>query len=121
MLAGALSFQDIAAEVGVSAHTIGAAMRNPVRCGWINMQIHQMVAHRLGAVDAAMINRAISGDVRAADLVYKRFGQIVKRMEITTHRSDFDPTKLTDEQLERIVKRRTGAVVDAEFEEKPIE
>ena len=115
MLAGGHTFQAIAEIIpGTSATTVSAAMRDAVRCAWISHAVHQLAQQRIGLVDAAMMQRAIAGDTKAAQLVYKRMDMLTDRKTVAHihgHVSDFDPTKLSDEDLDR--------VLDAEFKEIP--
>jgi len=116
MIAGNTAFNEIAETIECSPSHVSQAMKNPVACAWISAQVHKMCAYRLGQIDAAMMSRAVAGDVRAADLLYKRFGQIVQRQETTVnHVNDFDATQLTDDQLNTLVANK-GRTIDAEFE-----
>ena len=115
MMAGGHSFQAIAEIIpGTSATTVSAAMRDAVRCAWISHAVHQMAIQRIGLIDAAMLQRAVAGDTKAAQLMYKRLDLMTdKKMvaHVHGHVSDFDPTRLSDEDLDR--------VLEAEFKEIP--
>lgn len=103
LLSGKLFFKDIAEDLRVSPTTISSRMKDPVACAWISEQITAMARHRIGLVDAALINRCLSGDVAAMKLFYQRFDKIVRRSEIVTRDMGFDPSKLSDEQLHKLV------------------
>lgn len=102
MLGGAVLFDEIAKSVGVSPACISGHLRDPLVCAWISKNVHSQVRHRLGMVDAAMLRRAIGGDVRAADLLYRRYREMVSRSEHVHRRIDFDPSQLSDADLEKI-------------------
>lgn len=106
MLGGCLLFKDIGEAIGINPDTVGRALKNPVRCGWISQAVHGMIRHRLGMVDAALMQRALSGDVRAIELAYKRFDQLTKRSAHLNINLDFDPSKLPEEELDLIIAAR---------------
>lgn len=104
MLAGNITFKDIAEQVQVAAPTISKRMKDPLICAWVSRQVQRNIAHRLGMIDTAMFNRAVGGDVRAADLLYKRFDQVTKRSLHLHVRAGMDFEKLSDDDLEALVK-----------------
>lgn len=121
MLAGNVFQGDIAKHVGRSENVVREVLKDPTVCAWISQQIHRSIAMRLGTVDSAMFNSAISGNVQAAKLVYERFGEIVKRIHIDSRRSQ-DMSSLSTEELRKIAgevvqekERRDAQVTDAEF------
>ena len=77
MLAGAATFKEIADDCKSHEATVSARMRDSVACAWVARHIHQQISHRLGLIDAAMMRRALAGDTRAAELLYKRYGKDV--------------------------------------------
>jgi hypothetical protein len=116
MISGCITFTQIAEQIGADPSTVSRAMRHPVRCGWLSSQLQRIVAKRIGLVDAALVARALSGDVRAIKLYYERFGELVHRSHITTTRLDFDPSKLSDEDLDIIIRsERAKGATDAHF------
>ncbi|MCI0354835.1 MAG: hypothetical protein L0099_07340 [Acidobacteria bacterium] len=104
MLAGAITQQELAAMVGCSPATVSHALRDPVVCGWVSMQVHKAIGMRLGLVDAAMLRRALGGDTRAADILYKRYGQMVERSLHAHVTVPYDLTKMNDAELETLAK-----------------
>ena len=116
-MGGARTFKEVAEQLSLHPATVSAAMKDPVRCAWLSGQLHRIVAKRIGMVDTALYLRAMSGDVRAMDLYYRRHGEIVTRtMNIHAHgRLEFDPSQLTDEQLQKMVAseaKKEGLVID---------
>lgn len=122
MLSGCITFTQIAEQMGVDPSTVSRAMRNPVRCGWLSAQLQRIVSKRIGLVDAALMARALSGDVRAIKLFYERHGELIHRSHVTTSRLDFDPAQLSDADLDIIIASEvTKGAKDAVFEVKPSE
>jgi len=117
MLGGAFTFKDVASTIGVAPATVSNALKDPVTCGFISKQVHEMIHLRLGTIDAAMFNRACGGDVRAAQLVFKRYGEMIDLREthVITSNTGFDPSKMSDEDLNAILASK-GHVVEASFE-----
>lgn len=116
MLTGATTFTAVAEQMGCDPSTVSRAMKDPVRCGWISMQLQRIVSKRIGLVDAALLSRALGGDVRAIKLFYERHGELVHRSHITTTRLDFDPAQLTDDDLDVIIaSERARHAKPAEF------
>jgi len=114
MLGGAMLMKDIAEEIGVGPATVSKTLKNPTAAAWISNQVHKMISTRLGHVDAAMMSRALSGNVQAAKLLYERFGEIVHRSQhnVVHTQAEFNPADLTNEQLEAIAG---GRVIDADY------
>jgi hypothetical protein len=120
MLTGATSFKEIAANISeacgetVGAQVVSKRLRDPLPCAWACQQVHRSIGHRLGMIDAAMVRRAMGGDVRAADLIYKRYGKMANvNINISAQGPGIDYEQLSDEQLERIAKHK-GRVLDIE-------
>ena len=110
-----LSFAAIADELGCTAPVISARLKNGITCAWIYKMVHEQITHRLGMVDAAMFARATAGDVRAATLIFTRYGKLVDRRHVHITGS-FDPTQLSDEDLDRLITRHeSNKAQDAEF------
>lgn len=125
MLSGLVLFQEIAAEVGVSPPTVSTRLKDPVACAWISRAVHQSIQHRLGLVDAAMMQRAVTGNVQAARLLYDRFHQMVHRSEAVVHNvNHFDPSQLSDKELQQLVDAqaaKTAREVEFNADEAPKE
>lgn len=102
MLAGAITFSQIAERLQVTSSWVGQHMKDPLVCAWVSRTIHRNIQHRLGQVDAAMLQRAMAGDVRAADLLYKRYGQMTKRSFNVS--AQLDLSKLPDQDLEALIQ-----------------
>jgi len=119
MLIGAISFKELAEKIseacGERIHpaTVSKHMRNPLTCAWVCQQVHRSIGHRLGMIDAAMVRRAIGGDTRAADLIYKRYGKMASvNINIAAQVGPgIDYEQLTMEQLEKIA-RHEGKILD---------
>lgn len=109
MLAGAGTFTEIAEASACSPGLVSQALRDPVACGWISQQVHRAIHTRLGLVDAAVYRRAVAGDIRAADLLYRRWGGIVDR-SISLHLDGKDLAKMSDADLEAIIRAETTTV-----------
>ena len=124
-LAGYVTYTGIAKMVGCPDSSVRTALKNPITCAWISRTVHRNISHRLGLVDAAMLQRAMCGDVRAADLLYKRYGQIAN-LNLTLHSrmGNTDFSKMTDEDLDAIVlaarkEDERKRIIDVEIVEKP--
>ena len=107
MLAGAHTFQTIADAIpGTPIKRVSDAMRDSVRCAWISHAVHQMALQRVGMIDAAMMSRAVAGDVKAANLMYKRLDMMTTKsatIHVHGHVNDFQPDKLSDADLDRVI------------------
>jgi hypothetical protein len=115
MLSGHITFKAIADSMEVSSQYISQHMRDPLVCAWISSQIHQHVNHRLGLIDAAMLNRALAGDVNAAKLCYQRFGQMVNRSQHVHVTGSMDFSKMSDDDLTALVRdAQKQKIIDVE-------
>lgn len=102
MLMGEVSIRAIAHYADISESVVRRILSDPLRCAWVSHTVHSQIQHRLGIVDAAMLQRAVNGDTRAADLLYRRYGQMVNR-QMHLHAS-MDFSKLSDKDLDAMVK-----------------
>lgn len=103
-LAGYVTYRGISQMVGCSEGHVKTVLKSPVMCAWISQTVHRNIQHRLGLVDAAMLQRAMCGDVRAADMLYKRYGKMANvnlNLNATVGVSDF--SKMTDDDLNAMV------------------
>lgn len=123
MLTGSVLFADIAEHVGCHPSTVSAALRDPVACAFVHRHIEKLVQRRLGAVVAALFNRAVGGNVSAAKLVLERFGALVQRSVSVNVSADL--ADLTDDELDTMIAGRSGelseqpTVIDVEASESP--
>ncbi len=101
MLGGAINFKEIAEIINRAETTVSNALRDAVACAWIAKKVNALVHTRIGLVDAAILRKALSGDVRAAECIYKRFGAMVNKSIVLT--GDLgDLSRFTDADLEAI-------------------
>lgn len=122
MIAGKSNFTEIAKHIGTDASIVSRAMKDPTRCAWLSDQLHRIVGKRMGLVDAALMLRALSGDVRAIKLYYERFDGIVHRSHVVHTNIDFDPSQLTDADLDTVLRNEAAGsdiIIDVEVEEAP--
>jgi hypothetical protein len=115
-LSGKTRLADIAKTSKVPIEHVREVLGDPVTCAWICGIVHRNVQHRLGMIDASMLNRAINGDCRAAELLYKRYNQL-KSIHVHGHIvAGVDYGKLTDEDLESLVTaaKKREIVIDVE-------
>ena len=118
MLAGHCSFKAIAEATELSAATIGRTMQDPMVCAWVSRAVHNQIQHRLGLVDASMMQRACAGDVRAARLLYDRYGKMVNRslnVNVQAGGIAADIHKRSDEELIKLAK----SAKPTDYEEVP--
>lgn len=117
LLNGAVTCTEIAAKVGIHAEKVRQALRNPVRAAWLSRQLGAHFLHRLCQVDAALFNRALTGDVRALDLYYRRFA--VFGAPVVHHEHSHlhvDVSGLSDEDLDKTISEKLRRhIVDAQF------
>lgn len=73
ILGGARTREKIADDIGISPQALRYRLKSPARCAWISQQLCRVVPQRLGQIYAAMYDKAIHGDVRAANLILERF------------------------------------------------
>ena len=66
MLMGEITFAGIADHLELSAGTVSHRLSDPLTCAWVSRVVHRSIQNRLGMVDAAMLNKAVNGDTRAA-------------------------------------------------------
>ena len=119
MIGGVMTFKDIAAQVDVDASTISRVMKDPVRCAWMSQQLHRVVSKRIGLVDVALMTQALGGNISAIKLYYERFGELIHRSQVLIGRMDFDPSQLSDKDLETVLRGEMGSeATDAEFTTK---
>jgi hypothetical protein len=105
MLAGAITYKAIGEILEESPPAIARYMRDPLVCAWISRTVHGHVQHRLGMVDAAMLNRAMAGSTSAAKLLYERYGQMVQRsVNINIGGKGVDFSKFEDADLDAFIK-----------------
>lgn len=119
LLTGSTTYKEIAADITaacgetVSAPVVGRRLRDPLACAWACRAVHNAIHHRLGMIDAAMVRRAMAGDVRAADLIYKRYGKMASiNISVNAQAGEIDLTKLSDEQLSRLAAHEGRRVID---------
>jgi hypothetical protein len=104
-LAGYVTYRGIAKMLDCSESHVKSVLKNPTMCAWISQTVHRNIQHRLGLVDAAMLQRAMCGDVRAADLLYKRYGKMANvNLNLNANVSGTDFSKMNDEDLAAMVK-----------------
>ena len=104
MVQGQNSFKDIAEHIGCDPANISRVMKDPTRCAWLAKQLHRIVSKRMGLVDLALMQQALGGNIAAIKLYYERFGELIHRSQVTVARIDFDPSKLTDADLDTILR-----------------
>lgn len=76
-LLGSKTLKDISIETELDPEVIRHRLLDPVRCGWISLQLEKAIQSRLGRVLASVYSRAVStGDVGAAQFLYKLFGRV---------------------------------------------
>jgi len=114
----AVTFKAISEELGCTAQKVSNALKEPVACAWIYKMVHDQIRHRLGLVDAAMLQRAVNGDTRAAQLIYKRYDQLTDRsVTAHVHGSVGDFAQFDDESLDALIASHHKAI-DVEVEVK---
>jgi hypothetical protein len=118
MLAGQVTREEIASATGLEKEAVTTALKNPTACAWISRRVHENIAHRLGMVDAAMMRRAMAGDVAAARLILDRYSQLTsKSMHLNISASTQDLERMADEDLLALVKSskpELETVIDAQ-------
>jgi len=118
MLGGALTFQEIAESIGRSPALVSDKLKCPVLCAWVSRAVHQQISHRLGMIDAAMYRRALGGDVRAADLLYKRYGAAADiKVNVNVGAENFD--LMSDTALDALLNRRKAEAITVSNEPRP--
>lgn len=104
MLAGACTQKEIAESSGIEEHLVGDILKDPVVCAWISRRVHENIAHRLGLIDAAMMRRALAGDVAAARLLLDRYGHLTSKSMHLNISASADLEKMTDADLDAMLK-----------------
>lgn len=123
MLAGAITFKAIGEVLDLDPQAIGKYLRDPLVCAWISRTVHGHVHERLGMVDAAMLNAALSGKVAAAKLLYERYGEMVQR-SLNVHvngSKGLDFRKFEDADLDALIRdaNKNAGIIDIERAEDP--
>lgn len=108
LLSGAVSFGEIATHTGHHPGTISATLSDPVTAAWISHHISRHIQHRLGLIDAALYRAAVSGCVAAIRVFYERFDNLAPAR--TDHRHTYDFTKLSSDDLSRLLAVRLRAL-----------
>lgn len=98
MVGGAIQFTEIAERLGWEVAKVRKALESPVAVAWACQESHKAISTRLGLVDAAVFRRALAGDVRAAKLLYERYGEMVQRVETISSKGP-DYSKFSTEDL----------------------
>lgn len=114
----AISYKAIAEALDVSAQYVSSVLKDPVACGWIFRAVNSEIRHRLGMVDAAVFMRAAAGDIRAASLLYKRYGEIVDRSQHVHAVGVFDVAQLPDSDLDALIRAQGRTELPTEAEVK---
>lgn len=120
MLAGALTFQEIADAIGKSPPWVSERLKDPLLCAWASRMVHQHISNRIGMIDSAMFRRAIAGDVRAADLLYKRYGAAADiKLNVNVGAGD-NLDLMSDRALDALLARARirGEVIDVTEESR---
>lgn len=116
MLSGAVNQVEIVNFTGLSPEVVKGVLRDNFACAWLSFNLHTLIRTRLGLVDAAVMNRALHGDISAAKLLYQRYNEMIERHVHLTQRMDFDPTHLSDEELQQLLRNKQNAnAIDVEF------
>lgn len=104
MLAGACTQKEISETTGLGEHAVGEILKDPVVCAWISRRVHENIAHRLGLIDAAMMRRALAGDVAAARLLLDRYGHLTSKSMHLNISASADLEQMTDADLDAMLK-----------------
>lgn len=116
ILAGHTSIAAMARECAgeFTTRQLSEQLQDPVVAAWISRQINAHVSARLGVVSAAMYAQACAGNVAAAELCFKRFGQLINRSQVVVHKG-IDYSKLTDRDLDAVLAEKlktSGTIID---------
>jgi hypothetical protein len=115
MVSGAIMYQEMADRLGWPLTKVRKAFEDPVAIAWACQESHKAISTRLGQVDAAVFRRALAGDVRAAKLLYERYGEMVQRVETISSKGP-DYSKFSTEDLLSILVHERRQVRDVEAE-----
>lgn len=118
LLAGALTFEDIAGRIGWDARRVAEYMESPVATAWIGREVSTHIETRMFLVTASLFQQAIGqgrNSVAAAKLLLERFGQLVRKSEVVVHQG-MDLQKLSDEEIQAQLEtiRKEGQNASAE-------
>ena len=122
LLAGVTTSYALAnAMEGVSEIAVRNRLLDPVRCAWMSQQLSAAVGQRLGMVLASVYGRALAtGDPRAAELLFKRYGEMAPtRTETVHHHVDY--SKLPAGVLEKMVREKMRSLGVSETLEAEID
>jgi hypothetical protein len=107
---GANSFKDVAEQTGIGAPTVGKICQDPVFCAWMWKNVSRALNQRLGQVLSVVFQRAIGGDMAAAKLILQHWGKKISRQVTLSATLPFDPTKLSDEELTKVIETQTEKI-----------
>lgn len=102
LLEGAVSVPEISETSNRASDTIRKRLKDPVAFAWIAGEVSRVIYTRVGLVDAALLRKAVSGDTRAMDLFYRRFGKLVD-LQIVAHGKLGDLSTYSDADLNNLV------------------
>lgn len=102
LLQGAVSQVEIAEMIDCGTEKVRKALRNPVAFAWVCQQVSKLIYTRIGLVDAALLRKACSGDPRAIEIYYKRFGKLAD-IKIVAHGALGDLSQYSDADLDRTI------------------
>lgn len=102
MLEGAISVPEISEASGKGEAAVRKRLRDPIAFAWIAQQVSRLIQTRVGLVDAALLRKAVAGDVKAIDLFYRRYGKLVD-LQIVAHGQLGDVSLYSDADLDALV------------------
>lgn len=107
LLAGVTTSHGLAGVMdGVTEIAVRNRLLDPVRCAWMSQQLSAAVGQRLGLVLASVYGRALAtGDPRAAELLFKRYGEMAPVKSETVHHI-VDYSKLPAGVLEKMISEK---------------
>lgn len=115
LLNGASSIAEVASQTGLTYSATRHRLLDPVRVAWISRKLEEIIPQRLGMLLGACYRRAMSGDVRAINVILDRFAPLFKpgaggNLYQTQINIGGDVSKLSDEELGVRIQEQISAL-----------
>ena len=121
MISGETNPQAIAHAAGIGTRRYNTLMADPLNLAWVAGRVEGAIQNLVGLADAAIMRKAMEGDVKAYEAILKRYGLLVKKSVSASYsHSTLDFSDKSNEDLETLVaqKLKETKLIDVEASEK---
>ena len=116
---GSCTAPQIAKDLDVHTNTIQRILTEATRMAWICEQVDAGIEFRMPLIRAGMYMKARNGDVRAAEILIKHFEKPTgPDQHVHLHAGlGFDPQKMSDKDLDAVLKSKGVSMPGKEIDE----